>query len=119
MVNFVLSLIPNEIPLGENIEVHGGLHQDPYVEPNEYLELIFDISIEDKQHPLTDLNLANFTNTEYQKDYQLQLYVSEYLLQSAISVAFYADILRLGPVVLPDLIMDSLIRTVFKSSSDL
>ena len=54
----------------------------------------FDVSLHNRKHNFTRPNLAVFGNY-VQQDYQMQLFLSDYLLESGISALFYADMLVL------------------------
>lgn len=65
-LNILLTYIPDIIPLAPifpHLYLEGGLHKSIYVKPHDFVELDFDISLQDDNHPLTDLNLANFSST--------------------------------------------------------
>ena len=91
LVNSLLGQIPDVFYLGENMYLEGGIHNNPYVKPADFLEINLDLSLQDDRHPLKDLNQANFSGTTSQDQYQLQLYLSEYLIQSVITTLYWED----------------------------
>lgn len=66
LANELLLNIPDVIPLDPllpHVYLEGGLRKSPVVKPNQFVEFELDFSVQDDQHPLTTLNLANFSKT--------------------------------------------------------
>ena len=98
-VNRLLGQIADETQIDDHMWLKGLLHGNPKVEPHDYLQLEFDSYLEDDRHPNTRENTAQFDYTISSRDYQLQLFISEYIVQSALQAAFWQGLLELPPVV--------------------
>lgn len=53
------------------------------------MSLPLDVSLQNKKHPLKDLNLADFQDVTVSTDYYMQVYLSEYLIQSLCDALFH------------------------------
>lgn len=84
LTNVLLAQIPDEIETAQNLFIEGGFVESPVVKENDYLQMILDFSMQDDRHRNTRKNTADFKDTESSHDYQMQLYVTEYLLQSVM-----------------------------------
>lgn len=109
--------MPDKIPLGEHLYLEGGLHSSPYVKPADFLQLDLDLSLQDDRYPLEDVNLANFSEAASLGAYQLQLYISEYFLQSVITSLYWDNYFVLSPITLDDTVMTGLRDLIYLSGT--
>lgn len=102
IINTVLENIPEVIYLTDEVYLDGGIYKSPHVEPEDYVELSFDFSLQDDKFVLEDANIANFSEAVSDKNYQMQLYTSEYLLQSVLAAAYHSGGLVFPPITFED-----------------
>lgn len=68
----------------------GGLSKNFKIVKDAYMDIPLDISLQDTKNPLEDVNLADFSDVKVSTDYYVQLYLSEYLIQSLSNALFYS-----------------------------
>jgi len=67
------------------------------VKAHDYLELMLDSTLQDERHRNERANTADFQDTQSSHDYQLQLYVSEFFMQSVTQALYWQGLLVLEP----------------------
>lgn len=102
LINVLLHNIPEIIHITDTLYIEGGLHESPNIDPGEFVEWVFDISLQDDNYKLNDTNIANFSEAVAADSYQMQLFVSEYLLQSALAAGYEADKLVFPAITFED-----------------
>ena len=96
LLNEIIGLIPDEIEIpGTNLYLQGGLHDKLRVKKESWMELSMDVSLQDKDVPMTNYtNTANF-GPPTQNGYDLESYLSDYLLESVLWSAYYEGFLNI------------------------
>ena len=110
LVNSVLKLVPDQFHIpGTNVTLEGGIDDHLHSTKKGYIMIPLDLWLQEDNHPLNITNDAHFSNYEATTD-ELQLYLSEYLIESLINVVYYYNnsdgidsILKLPPINLKNL----------------
>lgn len=101
VVNGIIDVVPDEINIpGSDLYLEGGLARNFRVKKDTYILAPFDISLQSKKHPYNAPNNAVFGDY-VQEDYQLQIFLSEYLLESGLHALFLDGLLRLNGLSVP------------------
>lgn len=79
ILNALLAQIPDEIPLSNHLITEGGFYSDPVVVAHDKVYFDLDFTVQDSRHRNTRANSAKFSDAIVKKDYQMHLFISEYL----------------------------------------
>jgi len=79
-----LEIIPDRINITDHMYLEGGLNENATTKKADHLSLSFDASLQDDRHPNMNNNTANFSESEHTDKYQMEIYLSEYILQSVV-----------------------------------
>jgi hypothetical protein len=110
LVNTALKLVPDSLHIpGTNVTLEGGVEDHFHSTKGGYVSIPLDLWFQEDNHPLQSANDAHFSQYSATDD-ELQLYLSEYMLESLINVAYYYNnsdgldsILKLPPINLKSL----------------
>ena len=101
LMNGLLELIPDEIDIpGTDLYLEGGLQDKFKIKKETYMTIPLDLSLQNHKYPYEPENTADFGDF-VQNDYQLQLYLSDYLVRSGVWSLYYEDMLKLNGLELP------------------
>jgi hypothetical protein len=114
LLNAALRLIPDELHIPKtNVSIEGGIDDHLHSTKNGYVMLPLDLWLNETLHPLNITNDAHFEQHNITDD-EIQLYLSEYLIESVVNVAYYYNnsdgtdsILKLPPISLSNLSITS------------
>lgn len=100
-INAVIDVLPDELHFpGSNLYLEGGLAKNFKIKQNTYILIPLDASLQNEEHPYILPNLAVFGDY-VQNDYQLQIFLSEFILESGISSLFYDNLLQVKGLHIP------------------
>lgn len=105
LINSVLRIIPDSFHIpGSNVTLEGGIDDHLHSTKHGFIMIPLDLWLQEDNHPLAVKNDAHFSQYTATDD-EIQLYLSEYLLESLINVAYYYNntdgtdsILKLPPI---------------------
>lgn len=93
LINAIIDVIPDELHLpGSNLYLEGGLARNFKIKKDTYILIPLDASLQNEDYPYSKPNLAVFGDY-VQNDYQLQIFLSEFFLESGISALYYDNYL--------------------------
>lgn len=103
-LNFLLADVPTKFNVTDNLFIVGGLYSTPKVVANDSLSLEFNYHMREFENMNRHKNLAIFKDAPRLNDtmhfYQVEISVTEYLLQSALTSLYSQGLLVSEPVVL-------------------
>ena len=101
LVNTIVGMIPDEIDIpGTNLYIEGGFDDKFKIKKDSFIELPFDLSLQNRDFPYLKNNTAKFGDYA-QTDYQVQTILSDYLLESAVWSMFHDGYLHLDNLSIP------------------
>lgn len=107
----MLAEVPTKFNLTDNLFLVGGLHSTPKVVANDSLSMDFNYHVQELQSNIKHENLAVFKDTPRINDtmhfYQVELSVTEYFIQSALTSLYWQGLLVSPPAVLDESSMGS------------
>ena len=80
--------------------LEGGLSDSFKIKKDSFILMPFDVSLQSHLYPYTKNNTCVFGNF-VQSDYQIQTYLSDYLLESAVWALYYNGWLETGQIQIP------------------
>jgi hypothetical protein len=92
LINKLIGMIPDEIdiPGTKNLYLEGGISSKLQIKKDEYMKIPFDLSLQNEDFPFYKNNTSVFGDV-VQSDYQIQTYLSDYILESGLWALFYDD----------------------------
>jgi len=101
ILNAVIEIIPDEIHIPTtDLYLEGGISKNFKIKKNTYIEIPTDISLQNTKYPYLQPNLAVFDDF-VQEDYDMQIYLSDFLLESGMHAMYHAGLLQLNNLHVP------------------
>ena len=96
VINTLLRLIPDEIDIpGTDLVIDGGISRKFEIVKDKYMLLPLDISLQQKDKPLNYTNTADFKGgVDVHEDFQLCMYLTGYLLDDALVLAYRYNLIK-------------------------
>lgn len=96
LVNLLLSMIPDEIDIpGTSIYTEGGISDKFHIEAGKYMIIPLDLSIQSHSYPMSEINNTAVFGPFAETGYEMQLYLSDYFVESLLWALYYEDLIQL------------------------
>jgi hypothetical protein len=96
MINKLLEMIPDEKNIGSsNLYVEGGISDNFVVVEHDYMEIPLDMTLQNYSVQFNRTNDVNF-GPYFDRGYEVQLYLSDYLFYSVINSLYYPGVYLLN-----------------------